>query len=128
MKILVVGDGHMEISNFLSSEHFVEYLDLRGSEDSNINLMDLYESVKPELIGNLRNEIINRSPEMIVSVGGLEGYGWTGTVVCRSFGQFNSWLGQYGNPIGKTVLKVDGRDVPMVALTDVEDWNLVLND
>lgn len=124
MKVLVVTDGPLDLSIIQTSDELV-HIDLRGNENKDINLMDLYEFEKPELIGPLRERVQSIAPDKIVSIGKLQGYGWNGTVICRCFGQFNSWLGQFENPYGKTILTINGKHVPTFALNEISDWKFV---
>lgn len=123
MKLLVVADGVLDVQGI--DGYDTTYLNLRFNESSDSNLMDLYESIKPALISELRNEIVALKPDVIVSVGRLEGYLWNGTVISRCFGQFNSWNTQRSNPFGKTTLKIDGEDVVLYAIESLDDWNYV---
>lgn len=123
MKTLIVSDGQLDISGLVLENALS--LELRKGEDSDVNLMDLYESLKPELIQELRSEIIEIAPQRIVAIGRLDGYLWNGTVISRCFGQFNSWNNQRSNPFGKTIIKVSGNDVELIAIESIEDWNYV---
>lgn len=123
MKTLVVSDGQLDISGLVVENALS--LDLRKGENPDVNLMDLYESVKPEMIQELRSEIIEIAPNKIVAVGRLDGYLWNGTVISRCFGQFNSWNDQRSNPFGKTIIKVSGVDVELIAIESLDDWNYV---
>ena len=84
--------------------------------------MDIYETLHPEMISELRADIESKDFDSILVVGASAGYRWNATIVTRIFGQFNSWLGQYSNPFGKTVIKVKGKDVPLLAIDKLEDW------
>ena len=124
MKTLIVSDGLLNLEGLkLAGE--VCHIDLRKNEDASSNLMDMYESLKPEMIGVLREEIKALAPTRIVALGRLDGYVWNGTVVCRCFGQFNSWNGQRENAFGKTTLMIDGNAVELVAIESLNDWNYV---
>lgn len=124
MKTLIVSDGPLNLEG-LNLEGEVVHIDMRKGEDASNNLMDMYESLKPAMIGALREEIKAVAPSRIVALGRLEGYVWNGTVVCRCFGQFNSWNGQRENAFGKTVLSIDGKPVELVAIESINDWNYV---
>ena len=123
MKTLLVSDGALDLSAI--EGEVSEHIDLRNSEDTSVNLMDLYESLKPEMIRSLREKIVAIKPERIVAVGKLEDYLWNGTVISRCFGQFNSWNNQRSNPFGKTIIKVDGEPVELIAIASLNDWEYV---
>ena len=92
LNLLIIGDGPCDLP-FVKEDY--KYIDLRDDDRCN-NLMDVFEKENPERIKELREEIQRLDPERIVVLGELEGYRWLGTIVCRCFGQFNSWLGQIG--------------------------------
>ncbi|CAM3585468.1 hypothetical protein ERUR111494_01395 [Erysipelothrix urinaevulpis] len=120
-KLLVIADGPLDLS-FLD-EPF-DTIDLRD-DDKNVDLMDLYETIEPSKIKELREKIELMDPKDIVVVGELEGYRWVATIVCRCFGQFNSWLGQYENDHGKTKLNINGNDVNLLAIDTIKDWGYI---
>lgn len=122
-KILIIGDG-LEASEALASLGVdYEYIDLRKGVGSN-EIMDIYETLHPEMISSLRAEIEALAFDRIVVIGASEEYRWNATIVTRIFGQFNSWLGQYQNPFAKTVIQVKGKDVPLIAIDKIEDWGM----
>lgn len=123
MKTLLVYDGLKDSVDNVEGVDAI--LDLRRDKIENINLMDLYESVHPEMIGILRQEIIDMAPQRIVALGRLEEYLWNGTVISRCFGQFNSWNTQRSNPFGKTIISVNGNPVELIAIESLADWNYV---
>ena len=120
LNLLIIGDGPCDLP-FVKEDY--KYIDLRDDDRSN-NLMDVFEKENPERSKELREEIQRLAPEKIVVLGELEGYRWLGTIVCRCFGQFNSWLGQYENDYGKTVLKINDREVPLLAMNSVDEWRM----
>lgn len=120
-KILILSDGLEIVKDLEKLDLNFEYIDLRkGVEASEI--MDIYETLHPEMISELRADIESKDFDSILVVGASAGYRWNATIVTRIFGQFNSWLGQYSNPFGKTVIKVKGKDVPLLAIDKLEDW------
>lgn len=123
-KLLVISDG-VEITSKLDSMNLdYQYIDLRKGVKSN-EIMDIYETLHPEMIKDLRAEIEGLDFEEIVVIGASEEYKWNATIVTRIFGQFNSWLGQYQNDFGKTVIQVNGKDIPLTAINTIEDWSYV---
>lgn len=121
-KILVLGDGLDLVPSIEKLEINFEYIDLRKGIEAD-EIMDIYETKHPEMIKSLRSEIESKTFDRIVVVGVSSEYRWLATIVTRTFGQFNSWLGQYQNPFAKTVISVDGKDVPLVAIDKLEDWD-----
>ena len=122
-RLLVLGDGKELQTTLLNKGVTFDYIDLRkGVEASEI--MDIYETLHPEYIAELRSEIAAVNPDRMVVVGASDEYRWDGTIVCRIYGQFNSWNGQRGNKFGKTVLNVNGKEVGLIALDSVDDWDL----
>lgn len=124
MKILVVGDGPINEEELVSLGNEIEYLDLRRGLEEGTNLLDSYQDSHPELIPGVRNTIKDINPDKIVVLGRLEGYLWVGTVVCRFFGQFNSWLDQWHNPYGITEIMVGERKVKLYAIESLADWSV----
>lgn len=121
-KILVLGDGLDLVPSIEKLGINFEYIDLRKGIEAD-EIMDIYETKHPEMIKSLRSEIESKTFDRIVVVGVSSEYRWLATIVTRTFGQFNSWLGQYQNPFAKTVISVDGKDVPLVAIDKLEDWD-----
>lgn len=120
-KLLVLGDGPELKEALLSNGIDAQYIDLRRSYESD-EIMDIYEIVAPEMCGVVREEIISISPDKIVGVGRSKDYLWDATIIARLFGQFNSWHGQWENDFGHTLIKVDGKSVPLYAIASLEDW------
>ena len=118
---LVLGDGPAPIKQLDDLGIQYHYIDLRKGIESD-EIMTIYETMHPEMIGALREEILALSFDTIVVVGVSSEYRWNATIIARIFGQFNSWLGQYGNPFGHTVLNVQGKQVPLIALDSYDDW------
>lgn len=123
-RILVLGDGQDLVEDLQELNLDFAYIDLRKGIQAN-EIMDIYESLHPEMITSLRSEIETYDFDRIVVVGKSAEYRWNGTIVTRIFGQFNSWLGQYQNPCGKTVIKVKGNETPLIAIDSMSDWSLV---
>lgn len=122
-KLLVLGDG-LEMINKLDGLGIkAQYLDLRRNHET-AEIMDIYEVVAPELCAVVRDEISAIAPDRIVVIGASEEYRWDATIVCRLFGQFNSWLNQRQNKFGKTVLNIAGKEVELIAIDDLSDWDL----
>ncbi|AGN23826.1 hypothetical protein PT250_02765 [Erysipelothrix rhusiopathiae] len=124
MKLLVISDRDSVKQELTDLNLDFEYLDLRKGFP-NEQLMDVYEIEKPELCRVVRQEIETINPDKIVVVGGLTDYVWLGTIVTRLFGQFNSWNGQRENAFGKTVLTINGNEVPLYAIYQTSDWRYV---
>lgn len=121
--VLVLGDG-LNLQDQLDHLNInYKYIDLRKGVEAN-EIMDIYETLHPEMIGALRAEIESLDFDRIVVIGASEEYRWNGTIVTRIFGQFNSWLGQYGNAFGQTVIQVKGKDVPVLVIDRIEDWGI----
>lgn len=126
-KILVLGDG-LELREKLDGLNLnYDYIDLRKGIVAN-EIMDIYETLHPEMISALRSEIEQLQFDRIVVVGASAEYRWNGTIVTRIFGQFNSWLGQYQNPFAKTVIQIKGHDVPVLVIDKIEDWGMAHED
>lgn len=124
MKILVVGDGELDLSIFQKQNKDVLYLNLREGLEKDSNLLDSYQDDHPDLIPKVRHQINQIAPDKIVALGRLEGYLWVGTVICRFFGQFNSWIDQWSNPYGVTELKVADKLIKLYAIKSLEDWSV----
>ena len=121
-KLLVLGDG-MGVVNSLNDKGIVaQYLDLRRGHETQ-EIMEIYEVVAPELCALVRDEITAYAPDRIVVVGASADYRWDATIVCRLFGQFNSWNTQRQNRFGKTVISVAGKDVELIAIDSMDDWD-----
>lgn len=121
-KLLVLGDG-LELKDVLAKKGIdADYMDLRRGHDSG-EIMDIYEVVAPELCAVVREEIAALAPDRIVVIGASAEYRWDATIVCRLFGQFNSWMNQRQNPFGKTTLSIAGKDVELTAIDSLEDWD-----
>ena len=126
-KILVLGDG-LELREKLDGLNLnYDYIDLRKGIVAN-EIMDIYETLHPEMISALRSEIEQLQFDRIVVIGASAEYRWNGTIVTRIFGQFNSWLGQYQNPFAKTVIQIKGHDVPVLVIDKIEDWGMAHED
>lgn len=123
-KLLVIGDGEKPVLDLDEKAVGYEYIDLRKGVVAD-EIMDIYETLHPEMIQSLRAEIESLDFDRIVVIGASEEYRWNATIVTRIFGQFNSWLGQYQNPFAKTVIQIKGKDIPLVAIDKIEDWNFV---
>lgn len=123
-KLLVIGDGEKPVLDLDKKAVGYEYIDLRKGVVAD-EIMDIYETLHPEMIQSLRAEIESLDFDRIVVIGASEEYRWNATIVTRIFGQFNSWLGQYQNPFAKTVIQIKGKDIPLVAIDKIEDWNFV---
>lgn len=117
-KLLVIAQKELDLS-FLSDDY--TYLNMREPKDVE-NLMDVYEQIEPERCSVKRKEIEAINPDRIIVIGELEGYKWLATIVCRLFGKFNSWVGQYENDFGETEIVVNGKTVPLLAFKSVSDW------
>lgn len=94
-------------------------LNLRLDESVTHELMDVYETENPSLIGVLRTRLEEISPDVIVVIGESDEYRWLATVVCRVYGQFSSWRHQFDKPIGKTSLKIGNKTVTVYALSSL---------
>ena len=126
-KILVLGDG-LELREKLDGLNLnYDYIDLRKGIVAS-EIMDIYETLHPEMISALRSEIEQLQFDRIVVIGASAEYRWNGTIVTRIFGQFNSWLGQYQNPFAKTVIQIKGHDVPVLVIDKIEDWGMAHED
>lgn len=123
MKTFIFGDGNGNESKFAELTDTHQYYDLRKGHDEVEVLMDLYESIHPEYIQTVREAILAFEPEQIVVIGRMEGYVWLGTIISRIFGQFNSWNNQRENAFGKTILTIQGKEVPLYTIESLEDWN-----
>ncbi|CAM4314787.1 hypothetical protein H9L01_10300 [Erysipelothrix inopinata] len=119
-KYLVLADGEIGTVNL---ENYLTY-DLRQGHKSK-EIMDIYEVENPALCSTVREWIISHEPDAIIVVGRSEEYLWVATIVARLFGQFNSWNEQRSNPFGKTVIKVAGKDVELIAIESLSDWGYV---
>ncbi|QIK69970.1 hypothetical protein G7062_06565 [Erysipelothrix sp. HDW6C] len=122
MKILVVGDGMNIAEEAKKKENVTEYLTLRRGHEDVSDIMEIFEVVEPSQVAVIRDEIKSIDPDKIVVVGRLDGYVWLGTVICRFFGQFNSWNEQRENPYGKTTLNINGKPVELIAIESLDDW------
>lgn len=122
MKRLLCYDGM--VHNIDNYEDMIT-LDLRKTELTVKELMNVYEQIEPQLIVELRKEILEINPDEIIVVGDSEEYRWLGTIICRIFGQFNSWNGQRKNPFGVTVLSLNGKPVKTYAIDTLTDIHLL---
>lgn len=125
MKRLIIGDGEAIQNEMKKQGYDAPYIDLRGGHQEVENLMDLYETLKPELIAKVREAIITESPDEIIVVGKLDGYLWLGTIITRFFGQFNSWNNQRENDYGVTTITIDEKPVKLYAVSQLEDYKSI---
>lgn len=125
MKRLIIGDGEAIQNEMKKQGYDAPYIDLRGGHQEVENLMDLYETLKPELITKIRETIIAESPDEIIVVGKLDGYLWLGTIITRFFGQFNSWNNQRENDYGVTTITIDEKPVKLYAVSRLEDYKSI---
>ena len=125
MKRLIIGDGEAIQNEIKKQGYDAPYIDLRGGHQEVENLMDLYETMKPELITKVRETIIAESPDEIIVVGKLDGYLWLGTIITRFFGQFNSWNNQRENDYGVTTIIIDQKPVKLYAVSQLEDYKSI---
>lgn len=120
MSILVCYDDlNVKVKELQEGE---QALNLRITDVENQELLEIYESSEPDKIAILRDKINEINPDEIIVIGRSEGYRWLGTLVCRIYGQFNSWLGQYENRMGVTTLKINNKEVTVKAYDTIEDW------
>ena len=125
MKRLIIGDGEAIQNEIKKQGYDAPYIDLRGGHQEVENLMDLYETMKPELITKVRETIIAEGPDETIVVGKLDGYLWLGTIITRFFGQFNSWNNQRENDYGVTTIIIDQKPVKLYAVSQLEDYKSI---
>lgn len=124
MKYLVLANGLDVKQRLIEMGVECNFIDLSFGKKVD-EVMPFYETENPEYIERLRKLIESYAPRKIVVIGKSEGYRWDGTVVCRVFGQFNSWLGQYDDAFGRTTLSILERPSELTAIDYVEDWHYV---
>ena len=119
-KLLVIAEKDLKLPFIKEKYHFIK-LRQKGDVD---HMMEVFEMQDTHRIVSLREKIERFNPKSIVVIGKLKDYRWLATIVCRIFGQFNSWMGQYDSTYGKTSLKINGKDVEILAFDNLEDWKV----
>ena len=118
-KLLIISDNILDLS-FIKEEY--DFLNIRNVDDKDI-LMKVY-SENPERASALRKEIETLAPNRILVIGEMGEYIWLATVLSSLFGKFNAWLGQYEQEFAETIIKVNDKETPMLAIKSLKDFEV----
>lgn len=117
-KLLVVAENNMKLPFLKEKYHFIK-LRKKGDVD---HMLEVFEMQDTQRLISLKEKIEKFNPKSIVVIGKLKDYRFLATIVCRIFGQYNSWIGQFNQSYGETTLKINGDDVQILAFDTLEDW------
>lgn len=113
--LLILSDQALDLS-FVNEDY--DFIKLYKKSEDEILLDTLAQD--SDRTRALKATIEDYKPERILVVGEMGEYLWLGTVLSSLFGKFNAWLGQYDQDYASTEIKVDGHQVPLLAIKSLD--------